>query len=224
MYVDNAADTSAIADALGADRFYVAGHSGGGGPTLADASEHPERVLAAGVLSTFAPRAADGDGLDWFADTESVNGKEFGALAAGDAELEDCLREMAEEFREVRDAAKLVEAFRESLSQADLDSLTGSFLRYQVESCPRAVEGDIWGWFDDDKAIWGEWGFDLGAIDVPVAIWQGGADTVVPAAHGEWLASRVPGARLHLLPDEGHFSYLPPGFGAILDELIELGA
>ncbi len=222
-YVDNAADTIAIADALGADRFYVAGHSGGGGPTLADASQHPERVLAAATLSTFAPRVAHGHGLDWFAGTEGVNGDEFRAIAAGDAALERFLRRATEEFLAVADEEKLREAFAESLSEADLNSLTGAFLRYQVESCPRAVEGALWGWFDDDKAIWGDWGFDLARIVVPVAIWQGGTDAIVPSAHGEWLASRIPGSRLNLLPDAGHFSYLATDFGAILDELIELG-
>lgn len=223
MYVDNAADTIAMADALGADEFYVVGHSGGGGPALADASVNRGRVLAAAALSTFAPRAADGDGLDWFADTEGVNGEEFRAIEQGDSALEEFLKEAAVEFMEIEDEAKLVEAFRGSLSEADVRSLTGAFLRYNVESCPLAVRDGIWGWFDDDKAIWGEWGFDLDQVAVPVTIWQGETDTVVPIAHGEWLASRVPGARFHRLPDDGHFSYLPRDFGAILDELIDLG-
>lgn len=50
------------------------------------------------------------------------------------------------------------------------------------------------------------WGFDLGEIDTPTAIWQGSEDLMVPFAHGRWLASRVPGAAVHLLEGEGHLS------------------
>ncbi|NED52767.1 hypothetical protein G3I24_17930 [Micromonospora aurantiaca] len=32
----------------------------------------------------------------------------------------------------------------------------------------------------------------------------GGADAVIPAHHAELIASRVPGARLAVLPDAGH--------------------
>jgi hypothetical protein len=46
---------------------------------------------------------------------------------------------------------------------------------------------------------------------------------MVPFAHGEWLASHVPGVSAHLEQGEGHLSI---GLGAIdrmLDELIEAG-
>ena len=49
-------------------------------------------------------------------------------------------------------------------------------------------------------------GLRPGDISVPVAIWQGRQDAMVPFAHGEWLAAHVPGAEAHLLDDEGHVS------------------
>jgi pimeloyl-ACP methyl ester carboxylesterase len=58
--------------------------------------------------------------------------------------------------------------------------------------------------------------------DAPVAVWQCGQDLMVPFAHGEWLAARVPGARSHLLPGEGHLSLAVSTFGQILGELLEL--
>ena len=44
------------------------------------------------------------------------------------------------------------------------------------------------------------WGFDVAGIDVPVSIWQGGDDLMVPGAHGRWLAEHVAGAEARLLP------------------------
>lgn len=221
LMADGAADTAAVADALGADRFHVMGHSGGGAPALSDAAQLRSRVISAAALSGLAPRSAEG--LDWRAGTEDVNGAEFAAIEAGDDALRRYLEQLADEFREIEMGSQLRAVFKESLCQADMDSLTGRFLEYQVASCGRAVQGGIWGWFDDDKAMWGDWGFDLAQISVPVSIWQGGKDGVVPAVHGRWLANHVPGARFHLLSEDGHLSILEQHFAAILDELITLG-
>ena len=46
-----------------------------------------------------------------------------------------------------------------------------------------------------------------------MAVWYGLDDTLVPAAHGEWLARTIPGATVVTL-DGGHF--------AIYDRLDEL--
>jgi pimeloyl-ACP methyl ester carboxylesterase len=48
------------------------------------------------------------------------------------------------------------------------------------------------------------WGFTPEQIAVPVVIWQGNQDHLVPAAWGEEFARRTAKARLNVLPDEGH--------------------
>ena len=55
-----------------------------------------------------------------------------------------------------------------------------------------------------------------------MTLWQGSADLMVPFADGQWLASRLPTASVHLEQGEGHISI---GVGAIdrmLDELVDI--
>jgi len=59
---------------------------------------------------------------------------------------------------------------------------------------------------DDGQAAVRPWGFDVAGIRVPVAVYQGRQDTMVPFAHGEWLAAHVPGVRAHLTEDDGHLT------------------
>lgn len=82
------------------------------------------------------------------------------------------------------------------------------------------MRGDRESWRDDDLVLVEPWGIDLGAIEVPVSIWQGGQDRMVPFAHGQWLADRESGARVHLYPEEGHIS-LVAQLDRILADLVE---
>jgi pimeloyl-ACP methyl ester carboxylesterase len=83
-----------------------------------------------------------------------------------------------------------------------------------------ALRNGIWGWFDDDLAFVRDWGFDLSSIRVPVTIWQGDQDRMVPFDHGRWLAANVPGATPRLLEGDGHLSIAVGRFGEILDGLL----
>jgi pimeloyl-ACP methyl ester carboxylesterase len=65
-------------------------------------------------------------------------------------------------------------------------------------------------------------GFDLGNINLPVAIWQGVQDRMTPFAHGEWLVSHVPRVYPHLLPDHGHLSLGVDSFGLLLVDLLAI--
>jgi pimeloyl-ACP methyl ester carboxylesterase len=109
-------------------------------------------------------------------------------------------------------------ALGDVVSPVDAAALTGDFADYLAGSLRAAIPTGIWGWFDDLVFI-RPWGFELDGIRVPVVVWQGGQDRMVPA-HGEWLAVHLPGARASLLPEEGHPSITLAMFGELVDELL----
>jgi pimeloyl-ACP methyl ester carboxylesterase len=74
-----------------------------------------------------------------------------------------------------------------------------------------------------DLAFIKPWGFGLDEIAVPVTLWQGSVDLMVPFAHGQWLSSRLPGVSAHLEHGEGHLSVGLGALNRMLDELVTAG-
>ena len=61
-----------------------------------------------------------------------------------------------------------------------------------------------------DLVLYGSpWGFRVEDIRAPVHVWQGDADTLVPASMGEYYAKAIPGAIAHFYPGEGHLLVVP---------------
>jgi pimeloyl-ACP methyl ester carboxylesterase len=213
---DVAADTAALLDGLGLGRFVTVGWSGGGPHALACAALLPGRCRAAASIAGVAPY--DAAGLDWFAGMGAENLAEFGAAAAGAGELTAYLEQAAQELAGVV-ASDLAAALGDLVSEVDKRALTGEFAEYLAASFHAALSTGIAGWRDDDLAFLTGWGFGLDDLHVPVAIWQGDEDRMVPFDHGRWLASHVPGAAVHLEPGEGHISLHTNGLDAILTDL-----
>jgi pimeloyl-ACP methyl ester carboxylesterase len=202
---DVAADTAAIADALGADRFHTWGTSGGGPHVLACAALLPDRVLAAASLAGVAPY--DADGLEWQSGMGQANVEEFAAAAGGEPSLRGYLAQEREGI--LASTPETIAAALESLlPPVDAELLTGDWAGYLHAVTGHGLQNDYSGWLDDDLAFVREWGFDLAAISVPVLVMQGALDLMVPMAHGRWLADRVPGAEVVLSSDDGHLTLL----------------
>jgi pimeloyl-ACP methyl ester carboxylesterase len=214
---DCAADVAAIADALGIERFLTLGWSGGGPHALACAALLGERVIAAVSLAGVGPFGAEG--LDFLAGMGQENIEEFGAAVAGQQELRAYLEQAAPMLAGAR-PEEMLAGLGDLISEIDRDALTGDFAAYLAAAAAAALENGIWGWFDDDIAFCHDWGFDLGRIERPVAVWQGGQDRFVPFAHGQWLAGRIPGAEAQLHPAQGHLSLGIDSYGSILDGLL----
>jgi pimeloyl-ACP methyl ester carboxylesterase len=214
---DVAADAAAITDELGLDRVLVAGASGGGPHALALAALLGPRVRAAAIIAGVAPHEADG--LVWLEGMGEENIAEFAAAERGEDVLAGHLEGAAAGLREVS-GEQLVAALGDLFGEADRVALTGAVADELAAGFRRAVARGTDGWVDDDLAFVRPWGFDLGSIAVPVTVWQGEQDRMVPPPHGPWLAAHVPGADLRLDPAHGHVTLITDGYTDVLDALL----
>jgi pimeloyl-ACP methyl ester carboxylesterase len=213
---DVAADTAAILDWSGADRAYALGWSGGGPHAMAVAALLPERITAVATIGGVAPYPAEG--IDWFEGMGPENIEEFGASLEGPEAL-IAFKEREWPIWSQVTADEIADAFGGLIDDVDRGSLTGEFAADVAAETREGLRNGYWGWFDDDMAFSRSWGFELEPIIVPVHIWQGGHDRMVPYVHGEWLASHVGSACPHLFPEHGHLTLAVDSMGTILDEL-----
>jgi pimeloyl-ACP methyl ester carboxylesterase len=213
-------DSGAVLDAIGAERCHVIGWSGGGPHALACAARLPERVISAATIGGVAPYPAEG--LDWMAGMGAENVEEFGAAIAGADELIAFMERAAPAIRVVS-PEEVADAFGDLIDDVDRESLTGPFAEWMADVFHEALRVGYWGWFDDDMAFTKSWGFELDEIRLPVFIWQGGHDRMVPYAHGEWLAAHLPGASPRLFDEQGHLSLAVDAIPRIVDDLLTVG-
>jgi len=214
---DCVADVVAIADALGCKRFHSVGGSGGGPHSIACAALLPERVISAAAIATPAP--LDAVGLDWTAGMGAENIAEIAAVRAGDRELEEYLEREAAEIEGVS-GTEIAAVFGDVVCEADRRVISGPFAEWLAEDCAKSLAAGVWGWFDDDRALFRDWGFELGEIASPLTLWHGEEDRFVPVAHGKWMGTRT-GAKAELRAGEGHLSLAVSSYGEILDDLLQ---
>lgn len=212
-------DVAVVLDQLGANRFYTLGWSGGGPHALACAALLPERLIGAATVGGLAPHGAEG--LDWMAGMGQENIEAFGAAVADPDALEQFLEAVAPGFATVT-TKEVAASLGNLVSDVDRAAISGPAAAWLADVFRESVRNGIWGWYDDELALVEPWGFNVGEINVPVAIWQGLQDRMTPFAHGEWLASHIPGAHAHLLPDHGHLSLGVGSFGLLIDDLLTI--
>jgi len=217
--VDVVADTAAVLAAIGAERCLIAGWSGGGPHALACAARLGT-AAAVLVIAGVAPYPAAG--LDWMAGMGEENVAEFSAALGGEDELRRYLLPVAEHLKQIT-VDQIVAALETLLPDVDRAVLTGEFGEDMAASLREAIRQGVEGWLDDDLAFTRPWGFALEEISVPTMIWQGSADLMVPFSHGQWLASRLPGAAAHLEEGQGHLSVGVGALDRMLDELVSDG-
>ena len=145
---------------------------------------------------------------------------EYPTAARDPDELLEWMQPHADAMAKI-EADELVAEMRSVISDVDAAQITGEFGENLAASFRSAFRQGPWGWYDDDLAFLGDWGFDLTRIRVPVSIWQGRQDLMVPITHGEWLAAHIPGARAHLRPEHGHLSLGVGAIGEIFDDLLD---
>jgi pimeloyl-ACP methyl ester carboxylesterase len=197
-----------VADHLGIHRFFAVGVSTGGAYALALAASS---TRALGVIACCA-----------VSDMRWSEGKAMmpGTVAIWNAKSREEAIHLAEE-QFGPDGSKLTSATAEfAFPAADLAFLMNpAWAEGAAASTQVSFAQGVAGYVDDRVADGRGWGsINLDAIRCPVTVLHGEADPIVPVAHGHQTASIVPGARLELQPEQGHFSIT----GFILPALEEL--
>jgi pimeloyl-ACP methyl ester carboxylesterase len=88
-----------------------------------------------------------------------------------------------------------------------------------LKAFPEMFANGVQAYVDDRLADGPGWGsFDVRRIHCPVTVLHGEKDSVVPLAHAHHTAAIVPGAKLRVVPELGHFSIM----GSIVEEISAL--
>ena len=209
-------DVRELADALGIGRFAVIGVSGGGPYVAACAWGLPERVTRAGIISGVGP---PGHGADL---GSGLRARERTALhlvlhtpwllhAVMTAGARPSRRWAERIFAWVRALAS--PADRPILQRPDVAECLIAGMK---EAFRRGGQGPA----DEVLLLTRPWTFRPEEIRIPVRLWHGEADGVVPVAMGRSLAAAIPDCRAEFIPGAGHYLVFDR-IGPFLDAMIE---
>jgi pimeloyl-ACP methyl ester carboxylesterase len=187
--LDWPSDVARLGDALRFTRFGVVGYSGGGPYAAACAWRIPERLTGCGIVSGAGPV---GPVLSMLATVSRP------AMAI----VRPFVHEAAGARRWVRRNRRLAApADRLCLVRPDVEATVVSSL---VESFRQGSAGPA----HEAKLLSRAWGFALEDIRIPIHLWHGGRDRVVPARAGRETAQSIRDCRAVFLDGEGHFSVI----------------
>lgn len=197
--LDWPSDVAEFANGLGLERFSIVGWSGGGPYALACGRMLGDRVRSIALVSGAAPLAKTTrtDYLRRFdRNAVRVAGKAPWVVRIAMWHWGRPQRRDAEAFFE-KELAEMCAADQEVLSEPELR-------RRMIANSTELYRQGGRGMYDEALVLARPWGFEFADIRVPVEIWHGERDEVVPFAMSAHLAESIPGARLKVFPDEGH--------------------
>jgi pimeloyl-ACP methyl ester carboxylesterase len=213
----NNGDIRELLDSFGIRDFISIGWSGGGPHALATATLNGSK----GVITLASVGQFGVDDLDFLAGMGPENEIEFGEAQKGEAEIAAWMDANAHPFKEVTDR-DIREALGGLIGDVDKKSLEGVIADEYATSNRKGLAVSFDGWIDDDIAFVHPWGFNVEDISVPVLIWQGDDDFMVPHAHSYWLEKHIPTGTLNFVPGHGHISLIADYKNEIISQAEEL--
>ncbi len=204
--VDHAQDVRELLDHLDLASGIAVGWSGGGPHALALGAALSDRITGVATIAGVGPW---GDPLfDWLDGMGEGNIEEFGMATGPEDAFRAFLEAEAAPLATVQ-AEDVVAAMAPHLSEVDANKLSeGEFASAMAAELRRAFLVGVDGWLEDDYAFMKPWGFEFSEVKVPVSLWQGRQDLMVPYTHGEYMAARLPNVKAHLLENEGHLTLI----------------
>jgi pimeloyl-ACP methyl ester carboxylesterase len=184
--LDWADDVVELAGALHIEKFGIIGVSGGGPYTAACAYKIPHHLTKAFIISSPAPFDAHGipEELPTREEAEAFS-RDFMQkfMGAPEAWYEGMMANAKPEERESlthpQAKAFFIETFREGFRQG-VEAYVDEIMLFDTQP----------------------WSFPIEAINADVYIWHGDLDNLENA---RYLSERIPNAKLHWIPDTGHF-------------------
>jgi pimeloyl-ACP methyl ester carboxylesterase len=186
-------DVRAVMDAVGSRRAAFYGLSEGAAMSLLFAATYPERTAALVVRSAF-PRRMWAPDYPWGRSDEEY-----------EREVERDLRVFGPR-EQAREAVRSLGVFREDEAESFLQMLRFASSPGSLEALHR-MNKEI-----DVRHV-------LPAVRVPTLILRGSEDALVPQEVAQYMASRIPAARVVELPGIGHLSFGEPGGSLVSSEI-----
>jgi pimeloyl-ACP methyl ester carboxylesterase len=189
-YVD---DVVQLANMLGIERFAAMGVSGGGPYALACASQIPERLTAAVLMSTIGPL--------WLPNS-----------------LKNMVTPNRLMFTLGRFAPGLFGAILPRMLKSSLPSLdkhvqagtspmpdvSPEVFALLIEDQRESVRTGGKGLVFDMRNYWRSWGFQFEDVETKVYLWHGEDDNLAPVALARYLAEHIPDCEARYIPGAGH--------------------
>jgi len=203
-----------LADHLGLQKFHLIAVSGGGPAAFIVADRLRSRVLSLTTICGLGPVFEP----DFFGDLSSVSqfllklGRRSPLLAAWG------LRRIRVQMQKQQgpDPRFLAKWF----PKKDLEVIMDPQVRVHFQrSMAHAFKQGAWGPAIELSVFQQDWQIKDWNFPFQVRLWHGSLDRIVPPKHSQRLAARIPGAELHLLEQEAHYSLPVYRIGEILAAL-----
>lgn len=209
-----AADVAALADQLSLPRFSIIGVSGGGPYALACAARLPHRLARIALVCPLGPLDVAGGKAGMLAQDSLLLG--LAARAAPVARgvvhlLAHWMRRDVERYLRFM-MAGMVSPDRDLFADPDYRALV---LASTAEALRQGGKGPAW----ELTLMARRWDFRLQDVHMPISLWQGMLDQILPPGMARRLAAALPACNARFLPDEGHLSLVVRHIGDVLAEL-----
>ena len=195
---DWATDIEELADFLDLDRFHVAGGSGGGPYALACAIHLPARVLSATLFSSGCPPEV----MRLSKDMQAGNRIIFFVVKYAPFLLKRIFAGTANTVR--KHPEKYWGGMLAKSPEWDRRIMEKQSKVHTMMHVKEAFRQGVNGAYRDLLLVSHPWDLDLDKIVVPVFMWHGTSDTLMPVSSARKFSKLIPGCEPHFIPNAGH--------------------
>ena len=129
-----------------------------------------------------------------------------GGQSKEDSEVESHRRSNTQASKQ-KNKVSVVETFAATLPSCDLQVMQDEKIQPVLDiSLKEALQQGVEGPLSDIKVFMSDWKLDLKTLQIPVHIFHGSEDTIVPLASAQNIHGKISQSKFHLIEGEGHYS------------------